>query len=122
MCNRAERPVQPCFVCSRKVKGRRPSVARLVRSPGGERTRPGSNPWRCTCLVFSGFLRVKEPRGPTDHNGMTCSSLVFSVRVRDGQGRTRTGKSCVTCILSTRQGWPRVRDGQGRTRTGKSCG
>ena len=41
---------------SKFIYGCRPSVARLVRPPGGERTRPGSNPWRCTCLVFQDFF------------------------------------------------------------------
>ena len=44
-------------------------------APGGERTRPGSNPWRCTCLIFPGFLRGKEPQAPMDHNEMTCRHL-----------------------------------------------
>jgi len=39
----------------------RPSLARLVRPPGGERTRPGSSPWCC---------RKKSPR--LSHVQSTC--------------------------------------------------
>ena len=62
-------------------------------SANGEAPPPAFEPrwsfrWCRTCLVFSGFLRVKEPQASMYYNGMTCRILSRPQTSMDINGMT----------------------------------